>query len=547
MLLRQPKTTGPSFFTRLLSSPSHHHLRRPVSPSDAVDPTPTRTDAWIAKVVSTVFVRSPSLDASESGLLFFRDVLTPPIAREVVRRLKDSNLALKFFAFTQTSLGFEHPVSTYRLLIGALPVKEARMVFDRMIECGLPPDLWSFERLVLSVVETGDFESAVDLLSRASDYQFRVSAFVYNKILHLLIKKGRVSEAIRFFTECSGTHFTPDACSFNTVIAGLCRTGELDRAFELFNAMGQFGCAPDMFTYNTLVYGLCLADQVDRAWEVLMGLVRSGGLCSPDVRTFTRVMSGYCKLGRMKEASVVFSEMIGLGIQPSSVTYNVLIDGYGKAGDVQSAVSFYERMKLCGCSPDVVTYTSLIDGYCRNGFVDESMKLWIEMKERRISPNVYTFAVLINALCKENWLREARELLVELKWRRDILPRPFIYNPVVDGFCKAGDVDEANMIVAEMEEKGCSPDKFTYTILIIGHCMKGRMLEAINLFHKMVNSGCAPDSITASSLVSCLLKAGMPNEAHQIKIAASGKDSSFDSQLSRSSLLRNDMSIPVAV
>ncbi|KAJ6742688.1 PENTATRICOPEPTIDE REPEAT-CONTAINING PROTEIN 3 MITOCHONDRIAL [Salix viminalis] len=34
-----------------------------------------------------------------------------------------------------------------------------------------------------------------------------------------------------------------------------------------------------------------------------------------------------------------------------------------------------------------------------------------------------------------------------------------MYNPVIDGFCKAGNVDEGNVILKEMEEKRCKPDK----------------------------------------------------------------------------------------
>jgi pentatricopeptide repeat protein len=42
---------------------------------------------------------------------------------------------------------------------------------------------------------------------------------------------------------------------------------------------------------------------------------------------------------------------------------------------------------------------------------------------------------------------------------------------VIDGFCKAENVDEANKVVEEMQDTGCRADKVTYTIIIVGHCM----------------------------------------------------------------------------
>ncbi|CAA2994246.1 Hypothetical predicted protein [Olea europaea subsp. europaea] len=134
---------------------------------------------------------------------------------------------------------------------------------------------------------------------------------------------------------------------------------------------------------------------------------------------------------------------------------------------------------------DLIKDNTLINGLCRVGNVDRAqkllrevqsqagglekgLKLWDEMNERKVSPNLFTFSVLINALCKENRLNEACDLLRQMQWREDIIPQPFIYNPVIDGFSKAGNVDEANAIVAEMEVKGCSLDKLTFTILFWG-------------------------------------------------------------------------------
>ncbi|PQQ04672.1 pentatricopeptide repeat-containing protein [Prunus yedoensis var. nudiflora] len=180
-------------------------------------------------------------------------------------------------------------------------------------------------------------------------------------------------------------------------------------------------------------------------------------------------------------------------------------------------------MLFHGYRPDVITFTSLIDGYCRAGKLSQGLKLWQEMNAKNVSPSAYTFSVLINALCKENRLQEAH------------------------GFCKAGNVDEANLIVAEMEEKRCSPDKVTFTILILGNCMKGRMSEAISNFKRMLAIGCAPDNITVDSLISCLMKAGMPNQAHHIKTIAYKDLNLGMSPSQRADHLRGNAKITVAV
>ncbi|KAL2924720.1 hypothetical protein RDABS01_023049 [Bienertia sinuspersici] len=138
-----------------------------------------------------------------------------------------------------------------------------------------------------------------------------------------------------------------------------------------------------------------------------------------------------------------------------------------RLGNMTSASVMHEKMLFLGCAPDVVTFTSRIDGYCRIG--------------------------------QNNRLNEACDLLRLLKLRNDIIPQPFMYNPVIDGLCKAGKVDEANQVVSEMEQRKCKHDKYTFTILIIGHCMKGRMSEAIKIFDKMLSVKCIPDDVTVKS------------------------------------------------
>uniref|UniRef100_A0A2P2KIG5 Pentatricopeptide repeat-containing protein n=1 Tax=Rhizophora mucronata TaxID=61149 RepID=A0A2P2KIG5_RHIMU len=472
-------------------------------------------EAWFVKVVSTLFVHS---HCKTTCLHYLRGKLTPFIAFDVVKRFNNPKLGLKFLEFSRLNLNLRHSFWTYNLLLRSLCQLGlhdlAKMVFDYMRNDGHLPDNALLGFLVTSFSRGCKFDTVRKLLTEVQDREVWITSFVYNDLLNLLVKQNRVQEAVCLFKEYLALKSPPDTWTFNILIRGLCRVEEIDEAFELFSTMGSFGCLPDVVTYNTLVNGLCRVNDVDRG-HALLKEVQCRNDCSPDVVTYTSVISGFCKSNKMKEASALFEEMIMSGINPNVITFNVLIDGFGKISDMVAAKDMYDKMVSLSCQPDIVTFTSLIDGYCRAGQLNIGLKFWDVMKGRNISPNVYTYAVLINALCKENRLHKARDFLRQLK-HSDTIPKPFMYNPVIDGFCKAGNVDEANTIPAEMEEKRCKPDKFTFTILIIGHCMKGRMTEAISIFNKMMSNGCAPDSITISSLVSCLLKAGMPQEASRI-------------------------------
>ncbi|XP_047318407.1 pentatricopeptide repeat-containing protein At2g06000-like [Impatiens glandulifera] len=505
---------------------SIHHLS-PTEPKVVSDISffHVHTDVWFVKVICTICYRYLTKSIDSPHFNYLRRNLTSSIAFEVIDRLNDyyksPQLAFKFLEFTKQELNLVHSLMTYHLLIKSLcqlsQLDSAQVIFEYMRQDGYSPNNWTLGLLISSFVNAGKFDIAKDLLIKSQSVDTVIRPVVYNNLLNALVKKNHVDEAVQFFIEqiLNSEYYYPDVCSFNIVIQGLCTIGDVEKAFQFFNDMGKFSCWPDDRTYNILINGFCRINRVDRAHALLRQMQSQNGI-SPDAVSYTSLISGYCRLGKTDVSFSIFEEMISSGVKPSLITFNILINGFSKKGEMSSSMQIYEKMLFLGCFPDVVTLTSLIDGHCRSGEIDCGVKLFDEMKARNLYPNGYTFSIIINALCRENRLSEARDLLRELNLRKDIVARAFIYNPVIDGYCKAGNVDEANEIVSEMEENRCRADKLTFTILIIGHCVKGRMLEAIDIFNKMLAIGCNPDRITVNSLITLLLKAGKPNEAFRI-------------------------------
>ncbi|KAG5101552.1 hypothetical protein JHK84_046521 [Glycine max] len=260
--------------------------------------------------------------------------------------------------------------------------------------------------------------------------------------------------------------------TYNMLLRSLCQAGLHNSAKLLYDSMRSDGQLPDSRLLGFLVSSFALADRFDVSKELLAEAQCSG--VQVDVIVYNNFLNILIKHNRLDDAICLFRELMRSHSCLDAFTFNILIRGLCTAGDVDEAFELLGDMGSFGCSPDIVT-----------------------------------------ALCKSNRLQEARNLLRILK-QSDIVPLAFVYNPVIDGYCKSGNIDEANAIVAEMEEK-CKPDKLTFTILIIGHCMKGRTPEAIGIFYKMLASGCTPDDITIRTLSSCLLKSGMPGEAARIK------------------------------
>nr|TKS16365.1 hypothetical protein D5086_0000024130 [Populus alba] len=145
---------------------------------------------------------------------------------------------------------------------------------------------------------------------------------------------------------------------------------------------------------------------------------------------------------------------------PDTWTFNILIRGLCRVGGVDRALEFFKDTESLDVLPDVVIYNTLINGLCKANEVQRGCELFKEIQSRSdCSPDIVTYTSIIlswsgEPRLKENRLNEARDFLEQIK-NSSIIPKPFMYNPVIDGFCKAGNVDEGNVILKEMEEKRC--------------------------------------------------------------------------------------------
>ena len=71
-------------------------------------------------------------------------------------------------------------------------------------------------------------------------------------------------------------------------------------------------------------------------------------------------MDGWSKLGRVSETENVLKAMLVDGFSPDCLTFSYLIKGLGRAGRIDDAIEIFEHMKEKDCVPDTTTYNAMI-------------------------------------------------------------------------------------------------------------------------------------------------------------------------------------------
>jgi pentatricopeptide repeat protein len=132
----------------------------------------------------------------------------------------------------------------------------------------------------------------------------------------------------------------------------------------------------------------------------------------PTVRTYTALLRGYVKEGRLKESFDLVEEMVSTSggrveALPNVITYTTLIDGCVRKGKLGVARKVVEWMQRQGVAPNTVTYNTLLRGAAQARDLGAGMELWKEMEEKGVDADVVTYNTMMDLCIKCDQVSEA--------------------------------------------------------------------------------------------------------------------------------------------
>ncbi|TQE13920.1 hypothetical protein C1H46_000551 [Malus baccata] len=286
------------------------------------------------------------------------------------------------------------------ILSGVKPetlLDDAIEVFDKMRGKGCLPNEYSVGILVRG---KGKVFEANNILHEMMTNNCFPNTHTCNTLLHSLWKEGRTSEAEERLKKMNERGYGLDTVTCNIVIDGLCNDGKLDKAIEIVSGM---------WTHGSVALG-----NIRNSFIGLVDNSNNGKKCIPDLITYSTIIGGLCKAGRLDEAKKKFMEMLGKNLHPDSVIYDMFIQSFCEQGKISSAFCLLKDVEKNGCNKSIRTYNSLILGLGRKKQIFEIYGLMDEMRERGFPPYVCTYNNMMKSLCEGERVRDATSLLDEI-------------------------------------------------------------------------------------------------------------------------------------
>ncbi|XP_073064981.1 uncharacterized protein [Primulina eburnea] len=440
---------------------------------------------------------------------------------------KDPRICFRFFTWAAGKKGFRSGVS-HNLIVEMLLSDDSFdlywSVLDDLRNEKAPVYADAFVVLILGYWRLKNAEKVVETFGKMKDYE-------------CLCKAKRTDDALRLLNLMKSKGCRPDIITYNSLLHGLCKFGRVNEALLLLQSFKNEGYHVEIQGFSCLIEGLIRTKQIGMAEELFSKAFEVNLI--PDVVLYTIMMRGLSEAGRMADATKLLSNMIAKGVMPDTRCYNVLIKGFCDAGLLDQARSLQLEISQQNQFPNTCTYTIFICGLCRNGLLGEARQIFNDMEKLGCFPSVVTFNALIDGLCKAGKLEEARLMHYKLELGRNpslflrlsqgadrvldsvglqkmveklvdsglmlkaykilmqlidsgAVPLTRTYNTLINGMCKAGQINGAFKLFEELQLKGLSPDSVTYATLIDGLQSLDREVDAFKLFEQMNKNGCVP-------------------------------------------------------
>lgn len=343
----------------------------------------------------------------------------------------------------------------------------------------------------------------------------------YTAMLSAYANNGQIANARKLFDEMPRRTVETWNAMITAYVRNMNRIDGVEEAFRLFLRMP----VRNAMSYSAMMMGFVKAGRFNEAERLYEGMP----LKWRDPFCSNVLMNGYLKIGKLEEAVKVFGGMVDMNI----VSWSSMVDGYCKNGRVCEARKLFDRMDE---KRNEFTWCSMIDGYMKAGNFEDGFQLFLRMRREGqvgIEPTILTVIfescgrlgrhklgcqvhglashlgfnfdvflgnTIIAMYSKFGCINEARKLF-DMIHEKDVVS----WNSLIYGYVQAGRVGEAN----ELFEKMDSRDSVSWTTLLMGFSNKGSTEKCIELFSKMPER----DDVSWTALISGFVNNGQHEEA----------------------------------
>ncbi|KAH7438941.1 hypothetical protein KP509_04G038000 [Ceratopteris richardii] len=391
--------------------------------------------------------------------------------------------------FIEHSLGDEVIACLERMLIEQVLPNEVTYIYA-LKACSIAKKAVQGQELHSEIVKRG-FEldcmvgsSVVDMYAKCSLLMEAQKTFdqlpvqdtvSWNAIISAYVEAGLGRQGLENFEKLQSKGLSPNASTFACVLRGCGTIGAVNEGLKLHGHVVEVGFDSLLAVGHSIVYFYSKCGWLTEALEEFSKL-----LPIEDVQIWNSLISGLVKYEDCEKALFLFACMQEQGLLPDNGTFSTILKACGKTStlefgrrlhsQIRSSRSFDSVMGIalidmysrCGVvvdkhlvhhqvsTMDIVEWSAIITSYARLGETDLVLTALEEMRENGLCPNEITFLSVLSTCAHAGFLEQGQKYYDCMRKEFGIAPTMKHYNCMLDLFIRAGQIDNAMLILEEM-------------------------------------------------------------------------------------------------
>ncbi|EFJ32318.1 hypothetical protein SELMODRAFT_86162 [Selaginella moellendorffii] len=347
---------------------------------------------------------------------------------------------------------------------------------------GIKPDKIVFVSLIDACSCLGDLRQGMGVHERLHAGGFDIDNSIASGLVNMYRKCGSLTGARSVFNKMDRN----DLLSWNALIAGYAEQGDSHEALQVFRWMA----CEDVVSCTAMISAYVLHACHREALELYFRLEPEG--MKSDRVTYLSVLEACSSLTALEQGRAVHASIVSRGLDSDTGLKNSLINLYGKCGSLKDAESLFDCMRC----RDLVTWNSMITTYSHHGRDEISLEVFMQMKLDGIQPNDVTFVSMLFVCSHAGLFEDGCKCFGSITADYSMELTVDHYNCVIDLLGRAGNLDEAENLVANLPEP-CSVDWMT----LLGACrIHGDADRALRTAQRVAELD--PDSLAGKVLLS---------------------------------------------
>jgi len=258
-------------------------------------------------------------------------------------------------------------------------VAEVRDAMQTAFEQGFQPKEEMITALINAYGNSGRFGEAVKVLTEMERaYGIKPGMLSYTALMGVQRNREGRHKVLQKILQAN---LVPKETTFRVMWSSAMEEGDLDDAFEVLEKMLKHGVIPHVSLYNKLIVAYGNRRDLAKVEALVAAVGRLGK--RPSVVTYNALMDAFGKTMRSPlGAERLLNDMLKVGVEPDTVTFNTLAAAYARAADPVGVEQVVARMRDRNLEPDKFTYSSMILANKRAGKAAEAQRLADDAKRK---------------------------------------------------------------------------------------------------------------------------------------------------------------------